>query len=329
MSEVLTVRGPVDGSQLGFTLMHEHVIFRDTEFSKDYPDLSWQPDRETALKKVVAGLQAVKDAGVSTIVDCTAFFHGRDMDFVREANAHVDINIVVATGIYTFDYLPNMIARRTLRFPGDRDILTEMFVRDIRDGIGDSGIHARIIKVATDLEGVTPNNERILRAAAKAHRETGAPITTHTQPLQRNGLDQQRIFAEEGVDLERVVIGHSGDTTDVDYLARLMDAGSTIGCDRFGLYLPIWATLEERVATIATLCERGYSGRIVLSHDSILHNDRNDYASPRMEPLPDWRMTHIPLDVIPLLHKAGVSQTHIEDMTVRAPRRILEAGPAY
>lgn len=329
MSEVLTVRGPVDGSQLGFTLMHEHVIFRDTEFSKDYPDLSWQPDRQTALKKAVTGLQAAKDAGVSTIVDCTAFFHGRDLDFIRDVNEQVDIHIVVATGIYAFDYLPNMISRRTVRFEGDRDILTEMFVRDIRDGIGDSGVHARIIKVATDLEGVTPNNERILRAAARAHRETGAPITTHTQPLKLNGLDQQRIFADEGVDLTRVVIGHSGDTTDTDYLIKLMEAGSTIGSDRFGLYLPMWATLEQRVATVATLCERGYSQQIVLSHDCILHNDRNDYASPRMEPMPDWRMTHVPLDVIPLLRKAGVSDAHIDDMTIHAPRRILEAGPAY
>ncbi|GIF52770.1 phosphotriesterase-related protein [Asanoa ferruginea] len=326
---VYTVRGPVDGADLGFTLMHEHVIFRDTEFSKDYPDLSWQPDRAAALNRAVTGLRAAVDAGVRTIVDCTAFFHGRDLDFVREVNERVDVNIVVATGIYTFDYLPNMIARRTLRGPDDRDILTEMFVRDITGGIGDSGIRAQIIKVATDLEGITPNNGRILRAAARAHRETGAPITTHTQPLKRNGLDQQRLFASEGVDLSRVVIGHSGDTTDLDYLMALMDGGSTTGHDRFGLYLPGWASLPERVETIATLCERGYSDRIVLSHDSILHNDRNDYASPRMEPLPDWRMTHVPADVVPLLRERGVSEADLANLTVNVPRRILEAGPAY
>jgi phosphotriesterase-related protein len=326
---VFTVRGPVDGADLGFTLMHEHVIFRDTEFSKDYPDLSWQPDREAALTRAVTGLQAAVDAGVRTIVDCTAFFHGRDLDFVREVNERVDVNIVVATGIYTFDYLPNMISRRTLRGPDDRDILTEMFVRDITRGIGDSGIRAQIIKVATDIEGITPNNERILRAAARAHRETGAPITTHTQPLKRNGLDQQRLFAAEGVDLSRVVIGHSGDTTDLDYLTALMDGGSTTGHDRFGLYLPGWASLAERVETIATLCERGYSDRIVLSHDSILHNDRNDYASPRMEPMPDWRLTHVPQDVVPLLRARGVSEADLANMTVHVPRRILEAGPAY
>jgi phosphotriesterase-related protein len=329
MSTVHTVRGPVDGTELGFTLMHEHVIFRDTEFSKDYPDLSWQPDRESALARVVAKLQAAVDAGVDTIVDCTAFFHGRDLDFVKDANAQVDLHIVMATGIYTFDYLPNMISRRTLRFEGDRDLLTEMFVRDITLGIGDSGVPAQIIKVATDLEGITVNNERILRAAAKAHRETGTPITTHTQPLLKNGLDQQRIFRDEGVDLERVVIGHSGDTTDVDYLKELMDAGSTIGSDRFGLYIEAWATLPERVQTIVTLCEQGYAGRIVLSHDSIQHNDRNDYASPRMEPMPDWRLTHVPLDVVPLLRAAGVSDADVDTMTVHAPRRILEAGAAY
>jgi phosphotriesterase-related protein len=326
MTTVQTVRGPVEGGDLGFTLMHEHVIFRDTEFSKDYPDLSWQPDRASALERVVAKLQAAVDAGVQTIVDCTAFFHGRDLDFVKDANARVDLHIVMATGIYTFDYLPNMIARRTLRFEGDRDILTEMFVRDLTTGIGDSGVPAQIIKVATDVEGVTPNNARILRAAARAHNETGRPITTHTQPHLRNGLDQQRVFREEGVDLERVVIGHSGDTTDVDYLKELMDAGSTIGSDRFGLYLEQWASLPERVQTIATLCEQGYAERIVLSHDCIQHNDRNDYASPRMEPLPDWRLTHVPRDVVPLLRKAGVSEADLQAMTVHSPRRILEAG---
>ena len=91
--------------------------------------------------------------------------------------------------------------------------MTELFVREIREGIGDTGVRAGILKCATDRAGITPGVERVLRAVAQAHRQTGTPITTHTPtPPQPWGLEQQRILAEEGVDLTQVVIGHSGGT---------------------------------------------------------------------------------------------------------------------
>ena len=97
--------------------------------------------------------------------------------------------------------------------------------------------------------------------------------------------DQQRVFAEEDVDLSRVVVGHSGDSTDLDYLRELMDRGSTIGMDRFGLYGNGFPTFDERVDTVARLCELGYADRMVLSHDTLCHSDR--YAIVR-EQFPDW-----------------------------------------
>src|SRR5437773_5391757 len=100
--------------------------------------------------------------------------------------------------------------------------MTDMFVRDIEHGIADTGVKAAILKCATDEPGVTPGVERVLRAVAQAHRATGVPISTHTHALTRVGLEQQRIFREEGVDLTRVVIGHSGDTSDVGYLEELI-----------------------------------------------------------------------------------------------------------
>jgi phosphotriesterase-related protein len=325
---IQTVRGPVEPSSLGFTLMHEHIKFTNHEFAHDYPELSYQPDRETALAQATRKLAMAKEAGVDTLVDCTAFFHGRDIDFVIDVNAAVDINIVVATGIYAFDYLPNVIFRRTLRSAGERDVLTRMFIRDIVHGIADTGIRAQIIKVGTDVAGVTANDERILRAAARSHCETGTTITTHSVPRLRNGLEQQRILADEGVDLTRVVIGHSGDTTDQDYLAEIMDRGSVIGCDRFGMYREGLADMAQRVATIAALCARGYSDRIVLAHDVTLHSDWNDYADLRMPVLPDWHMGHIPTDVIPALRAAGVSAGQVDQMTRQTPARLLGPGHA-
>jgi phosphotriesterase-related protein len=181
-----------------------------------------------------------------------------------------------------------------------------MFVSDIEHGIADTGVKAAILKCATDEPGVTPGVERVLRAVAKAHRRTGVPISTHTHAATRRGLEQQRIFTDEGVDLTRVVIGHSGDTTDLDYLDELIGNGSYIGMDRFGadVFLPF----EDRVNTVARMCERGHADKMVLSHDAscFIHND-----------------------VIPALKDRGVTDEQLTTMLVGNPRKIFESQGAY
>ena len=176
---------------------------------------------------------------------------GRYIPRIARIAAATDINIVVATGALHLqrraDVLPLQRPGHAARRP---EIMTDMFVRDITDGIADTGIKAAILKCATDEPGVTPGVERVLRAVAQAHRQTGVPISTHTHAATRRGLEQQRIFAEEGVDLSRVVIGHSGDTTDLGYLEELIANGSYIGMDRFGV--DVFLPFEERVNTVAT-----------------------------------------------------------------------------
>jgi phosphotriesterase-related protein len=168
-----------------------------------------------------------------------------------------------------------------------------------------------------------------LRAVARAHRETGAPITTHTDVAERTGLDQQRILAEEGVDLSRVIIGHSGDSTDLTYLRALLDAGSVIGADRFGLYLPDMGLpeMEVRVKTLAQLCVEGYSDRIVLSHDVTCYSDwmPADFGGD----LSDWVQTHVTDEVVPAMLKAGINEKQIDEMLVGNPKRIFETQGAY
>ena len=92
-----------------------------------------------------------------------------------------------------------------------------------------------MVKVMTDVDGITPDVARVMAAAAIAHQETGVPITTHSHPASRNGLAQQSFLTERGVPADRIIIGHSGDSEDLDYLRELMDNGSTIGMDRFGM----------------------------------------------------------------------------------------------
>jgi phosphotriesterase-related protein len=332
MATVETVRGPVDTADLGQTLMHEHVVTVTAEVAKEYPDLSWTDDKPGVLRSVAAMLRDVTSRGIRTVVDCTAFGHGRDIEALQEVNAMVDINVIVCTGIYTYDYLSHFFqyGHPVRNVDGKvEDILTEMFIRDITEGIAGSGVKAAMIKSATDKAGVTPNIERTLRAVARAHRETGAPITTHTDVSVKNGLDQQRIFADEGVDLSRVVIGHSGDSTDLTYLRALLDAGSTIGSDRFGLYVPDMGLpeMDVRVKTLAQLCAEGYSDRIVLSHDFTCYGD---WIPPDWGvPLPNWVQTHVSDHVIPALVEHGVTPGQIDQMLVGNPRRIFESQGAY
>lgn len=323
MSTVETVRGPVAVSQLGPTLAHEHIVIISAEFEKFYPELSWGGDRADVLASVAGQLQAVRDRGITTILDCTAYFHGRDMDFVREVNERVDINLIVSTGIYSYDYLPWHIAHRRPKSVAD-DILTRMFLRDLTVGIGDSGVRAQSIKVATDAEGFTPNNVRMLRAAARASAETGAPITAHTHPAARQAPQLLEILADEGADISRVVVAHSGDTDDLDYLRALLDAGAVMGDDRFGLYIPGTAPEDKRLDVLAELCAQGYADRIVLSHDTVLYSDWSSLGrAARPDWMTGWVPTHVSDVILPGLRNRGVSEADLSALMVSAPASLF------
>jgi phosphotriesterase-related protein len=323
VSTVETVRGPVELSQLGPTLAHEHIVTISVEFEKFYPELSWGGDRAGVLASVVGKVQEIRDRGITTILDCTAYFHGRDIDFVREVNEQVDINLIMSTGIYTYDYLPWHIASREPKTVAD-DILTRMFLRDLTVGIADSGIRAQSIKVATDTAGFTPNNVRILRAAARASAETGAPITAHTHPADRQAPRLLEILAEEGADISKVVVAHSGDTDDLDYLRAFMDLGAIMGDDRFGLYIPGTPPEDKRVDVLATLCAEGYANRIVLSHDSMQYCDWGEPESPRPQWLDTWVPTRISDVILPELRKRGVAENDIDALMVATPASLFD-----
>src|SRR3954452_24393851 len=233
-SRVNTAAGAIDATELGVTLMHEHVFIMTTEITENYPE-GWG-DGAKREADAVARLNELKSRGVDTIVDLTVVGLGRYIPRIARIAAATELNIVVATGLYTYNDVPMYFHYLGPGAPlGGPEIMVDMFVRDIEHGIADTGIKAAILKCATDEPGVTPGVERVLRAVAQAHRQTGVPISTHTHSPSKVGLDQQRIFTEEGVDLSRVVIGHSGDTTDIGYLEELIGNGSYIGMDRFGL----------------------------------------------------------------------------------------------
>lgn len=324
MGEVNTVRGRVDASSLGTTLMHEHVFVLSTEVAANWPT-GW--DRSTHVARAVERLRELADAGVDTIVDLTVVGLGRDLDLVQEVAEQVDLNIVVATGLYTYNDLPHYFDLRTAAFsPSGVDALEEFFLHDIEDGIAGSGVRPGILKCCTDRQGLTPGVQRVLRAVARVHRQSGLPISTHTHAASKRGLDQQRVFGEEGVDLSRVVIGHSGDSTDLDYLGEVVNAGSTLGMDRFGV--DALCSTADRVDTVVSMCERGFVGQMVLSHDSACHFDwfDEDFMARSQ---PNWNFLHISHDVIPMLEERGVTDEQIRTMLVDNPRRILDHPAGY
>ncbi len=314
---VETMSGPVAADRLGFTLMHEHIIGRSEGVSSNFPRVF---DLAHWLEEAYKALVEVKAKGIDTIVDLTVMGIGRDVPSLIPVAEKADINVIAATGIYTFDEVPGYFR------PRHTDEMANLFVSDINDGIQGTDVKAAIIKCCTDEPGVTPGVEKVLRAAARAHLRTGVPITTHTHAASQRGLDQQRIFEEEGVDLGRVIIGHSGDSDNLDYLTKLLDAGSYIGMDRFGLdfFLPD----EKRVATIVKLCEMGYAERMVLSHDACVYLDTFPPAAIKQF-APKWHYLHISDDIIPALLEAGLSQGQIDLMTRENPRRIFENVGTY
>ena len=316
MPSINAVSGPLDTADLGFTLMHEHILVQSPGVKENFPVM----DREKEIENAVNKLKDVQSRGVSTIVDLTPG-DWRDIPMVKEVVKRSGMQVIVATGIYW--EVPHYFQSLGQRTP---EHFAELFVRDINEGIMDTGVKAGIIKCATDETGVTADVERILRASAKAHRATGVPISTHTHAASEVGLKQQDIFESEGVDLSRTIIGHSGDSEDLNYLTKLIGRGSYIGMDRFGLdqFLP----QEKRIATIAKLCQMGHAEKMVLSHDASCYFD---WAPANLLPLvvPNWHFNYIPDVVIPDLKKAGVTDEQIQAMTVDNPRRIFERQGAY
>ncbi len=322
---VETARGPINTNELGETLMHEHVFVIDVEVAQNYPE-TWSAETwgaETArMDAAVARLDELHSRGVGTIVDLTVLGLGRHIPRLQRVAARTKLNIIIATGVYTYNDVPNyFMYRGPGTILGGVDPMIEMFVRDIERGIGDTGVKAGVLKCATDEQGLTPGVERVLRATAIAHRQTGVPISTHTHARKHVGLDQQRVFREEGVDLSRVVIGHCGDTNEIAYLEELIGNGSYIGMDRFGIDTIF--PFEARVKTVAEMCARGHAKSMVLSHDAncFMHWLPEGFIPQAM---PRWHYLHIHNDVLPALRAAGVSDEDIRTMLVENPRRIFE-----
>ncbi|MDL9947094.1 phosphotriesterase-related protein [Gordonia sp. ABSL11-1] len=319
MSTVNTVTGPIDSADLGNVLVHEHVFVLGEEYRENY-QYDW--DEEQKIADAVADLRELKSLGMDTILDPTVLGLGRYIPRIQRIAEQIDLKIVVATGLYTYNDIPFQFhyTGPGLLFDVPEPLVT-FFVRDLTEGIADTGVKAAFLKCAIEEQGLTPGVERVMRAVGAASVQTGAPITVHTNPHTQSGLVAQKVLAEEGADLTKVVIGHSGDSTDLDYLMKLADAGSILGMDRFGL--DVLLPFEDRINTVVALVERGYADRMALAHDAACFIDWFD-PEAKKQAVPKWNYRHISEDVLPALRDRGVSDAAIQTMLVDVPRRYFE-----
>ena len=326
MESINTATGLVGVDRLGVTLPHEHVFVLNEDYRLNFlPD--W--DEAAQIDSAVRRLNRLKESGVDSMMDVSVAGLGRNVERIRKVAERVDLNLVLATGLYTFHDLPFQFhyTGPGLGFDGP-DPMDENFIRDLTVGIGDSDIKAAFLFCAIEAEGLSTGVERVMRAVGRASVATGAPVVVHTNPHTKSGLIAQRVLAEEGVDLCRVQIAHCGDSTDLDYLMQIADAGSTLGLDRFGL--DVLLPYEDRLATLLALIEKGYADRIALSHDAFCFSDWFD-ETKRQAVAPDWNYFQVTGRVLPDLLAAGVDQQVIDTIVRYGPRDFLappRSGPA-
>lgn len=310
---VNSVLGPLDTADLGFTLTHEHLFTASAGIQQTFPELFGDFDKLT--EQVEWSLNEAKEGGVKTIVDLSTMDLGRDIRFIADMAQRTGVQIIAATGIWRD--IPRALWMRS------PDETAALFVRELSVGIEGTGIKAGIIKVANDMGGVTKEGEIILRAAARAAQQTGVRISTHTYAPERVGEQQVAIFEDEGFDLNRVYIGHSNDTTDLDYLLGLVRRGVWLGLDRHQTSSPIGPDAEGRTQTLAALIKAGVGDRLMVSHDwGVLGVARTSDPLTSRGYNPDgWLFTK--RRVYPRLLELGITQAQIDALNVDNPRRFL------
>lgn len=314
MGTINGVLGPLEGDDLGFTLMHEHVMVCASGLLESYPDLLG-PDRET---RAIEALTRAKENGIDTLVDATTFDLGRNPELLKTVAEGSGVNLINVTGWW-------LDVPRFLHGVGPKQMAKE-FIRDIEEGFRGTDVKAGLLKCAADFEGVTPMLEVMARAVARAHNETGAPIMVHSYPTGQVARRQIEIFREEGVDLTRVKIDHSNDTTDTEYLEWILDQGCYLGLDRYpGRHV----SPHMRTQTLKRLMDLGHRERLCPAHDCIclhIHKENPDGSIPdehefqRSNP---EQYLYIRRFVIPDLLEMGATDADIDVLFVDNPRRFL------
>ena len=309
-----TILGPIQADQLGYTLMHEHLMICDWNLRTADPEFL---DYEKTLDTITEVLKNAKSSGVDSLVDATTSNMGRDIKMMEEASKRSGISIIASAGYY-------LLEGGSMRYISDESLLKAL-LKELTEGIAGTKIKAGIVKAATDKAGLTKDNVRCLRACGKAAAMTGVPIITHSRPPgTRYGLFQLDIFEEEGVDLRKVVIGHYRNGDSISYAREAMDRGAYIAIDQMNFNEHEIAFNQKRIKELIDL---GYEDQIILSHDAVINyhydadnrHDMHDYINYAPDSL-----SYLPTRGSKKLMEAGIRPETMHKIFFDNPRKVFE-----
>jgi phosphotriesterase-related protein len=336
-ARAMTVRGPVPVAELGLTLFHEHLHMDSTPLltvhgyraDADRPfdaeaaaEARWNPGshldnyRFTQDALVALELGRFRDAGGRSVVEQTPPTLGRDPRRLYRIATDSRVNVVMGTGHYLAPTHEPWVATAS------EDAIAERVVVEWTEGVDLSGVRPGVIgEVGTSIP-VHPEEVRVLRAMARAARETGLAVSVHLHPWGRTGHDALEPLLGEGLAPDRIVLGHLTTAAgDEAYLRNLADRGVGLAFDLFGFDHSLigvgrWPPSDADVSdTVASLFRAGHGPQILISHDIGVRTRLVAYGS--------WGYAHIPRHVVPLLRERGLGDAEVEQLLVRNPARVL------
>lgn len=298
---VNTVCGKISVQEMGNTLCHEHIMCVNPSVLNAFGE-NWVNLDRVKNKAVEMFKQAKEECGIDTIIDGTPIDLGRDIEIMRKVSSESGVNIVASSGIYPSEE-PFLAGKKPEKF-------AENFINECQGGIGNTKIKPGILKCATGRAGFTDINKMLITTMAIVQKETNLPIFAHNEHSIKTPYKQIQIFEKNGVNLDKVIIGHCSDSNDADYLEDILKSGCFVGFDR------IYPTMfEHQAETIAELIRRGWEDKILVSHDHSVFIDWFDTTCEKQfEAHLDRNFTNVYKRLFPELEKLGVEKRQIQKL---------------
>ena len=303
---VQTVLGPVAPASIGPTMMHEHTFF----------DIEVAPGAYDAIVNdealLTEELRRYRAAGGSAIVDLTTSSIGRNPGGMARLAAASGVHIVMGAGWYRREYHPPEVAATSTNG------LADLVIREFRDGVGDTGVRPGILGELGTGRGpaMTPGEERAFRAAARAQQQVGFSISTHTTHYGELAHEQVALLREEGVPVERIVVGHLGELVGADDVLAIAEHGVFVQIDHVGRRSTSGMIDDaQRARNVAQVVQAGRVAQVVVSMDIC--------ANSQLQARGGHGFDHLLRAFVPLLREAGVGEDDLRTILVDNPQRIL------
>lgn len=299
--QIHTVCGSIEPSSLGMTLMHEHIF---CDFYRVTGNLNHLLNDEALACEE---LERLKSVGGNSLVECTTPDFGRDPKALQRVSERTGLHIIMGTGWYRQPFYPPEIDQLST------NALADIMIQELTQGVGDTGVRAGIIgEIGVNLDYATAQEERVLRAAARAHKTTGAAITTHAS-MYPVGLLQLELLAEEDVDFSKVIIGHCDTYLALDYHLKILTAGAYVQFDTIGRQH--MNPDNRRANALVDLLQRGWGAQLLLSSDRCHRSDLHAFGGVGYD--------YVFTGFFEQLRTLGVTEAELTAMTVDNPRRVL------